>query len=308
MSTSFSVTRNDIIKAALRVAGIIGHTQTPSTDDYTFASEALNIMMKGWMTKGVTLWKIEKFTISMIDGVNQYPIGPQAAYVHSITVTAGGSGYSGASTITLSAPGSFSGYSNTTATASLTIASGVITAVTVTNAGTGYQSAPTITLGAPGSGATLTPVMVGKTIERPLRIMDQGNFIRNSTNQDTTIRMLGRNEYMMYGAKSSEGVVNSFYYDPVLTNGQLYVYPTPSVSNTTLHLHAHMPIEDMSLAADTPDFPQEWYQTLKYGLARELIIEYGSDEITERRVEQRFREAVGDGLNFSVEEASTFFT
>jgi len=72
--------------------------------------------------------------------------------VESTTITAGGSGYSSAPTVTFTAP-----FSGTTATGTATISGGAVTGITMTNVGVGYESAPTITFsGGGGSGATAT--------------------------------------------------------------------------------------------------------------------------------------------------------
>lgn len=76
--------------------------------------------------------------------------------VASVTVTAGGSGYTSAPTVTFSAP-TLSG--GTTATGTATVSAGAVTGVTVSTAGSGYTSAPTITFGGPGSSATATAVL-----------------------------------------------------------------------------------------------------------------------------------------------------
>ena len=75
--------------------------------------------------------------------------------VASATVTAGGSGYSSAPTVTFSAPGV-----GITATGTATVSGGAVTAIVITNAGNGYTSAPTITFsGGGGSGAAATAVL-----------------------------------------------------------------------------------------------------------------------------------------------------
>jgi hypothetical protein len=61
-------------------------------------------------------------------------------YVSSITVTAGGSGYNNAPTVTIA------GGDGTGATATATIFSGAITGFVITNKGTGYTSAPVVTI------------------------------------------------------------------------------------------------------------------------------------------------------------------
>jgi uncharacterized repeat protein (TIGR01451 family) len=81
-------------------------------------------------------------------------------------VTAGGSGYTSAPTVTITGVG-------TGATAVATISSGVVTGVVITSAGTGYTATPTIAFsGGGGSGAaalaslgsTSSPSWVGQTI------------------------------------------------------------------------------------------------------------------------------------------------
>ncbi|MBW8066851.1 MAG: hypothetical protein GJU73_05330, partial [Ferrovum sp.] len=72
--------------------------------------------------------------------------------VSFITITDGGTGYTTAPTVTISAP-----TSGTTATATASInSSGVVTSVTVTNPGSGYTTTPTVTFSAPTSGTAAT--------------------------------------------------------------------------------------------------------------------------------------------------------
>ena len=79
-----------------------------------------------------------------------------ATSVASINVTAGGSGYSSAPTVTISASPSTGG----TASATATIDSGAVNGVTIVYTGFGYQTAPTVTIsGGGGSGATATAVL-----------------------------------------------------------------------------------------------------------------------------------------------------
>jgi hypothetical protein len=45
-TNTFTVDRDEVISAALRVLGVIGVGETPIAEDYTNCSEALNIMIK----------------------------------------------------------------------------------------------------------------------------------------------------------------------------------------------------------------------------------------------------------------------
>ena len=74
--------------------------------------------------------------------------------VDDIAVSAGGTGYTSAPTVT------FTGGGGTGATATATVSGGVVTAVTVTGVGSGYTSVPTIGFtGGAGSGATATATL-----------------------------------------------------------------------------------------------------------------------------------------------------
>jgi hypothetical protein len=91
--------------------------------------------------------------------------------VISVTVTDGGTGYTGSPTVAFSAPGG----SGTTATGTVVAVGGVITGVTITNPGTGYTAAPTLTFTGSGTDAAATA-----TIGSPLNAM-AANFSSNTS-------------------------------------------------------------------------------------------------------------------------------
>ena len=76
-----------------------------------------------------------------------------------INLTAGGTGYTAAPAVTITAA---PGAAGSGATATSTVASGAVTAVTLGAAGTGYTSIPTVTFGTPGSGATAQAELLGQ--------------------------------------------------------------------------------------------------------------------------------------------------
>ena len=79
---------------------------------------------------------------------------PVAGVLNIITVTNGGTGYTGVPTISITGGG------GTGATAIANLINGVVTAITVTNGGSGYTGTPTITItGGAGVGAAATPTL-----------------------------------------------------------------------------------------------------------------------------------------------------
>lgn len=229
MSTTFSVTASDIINGAFRITGAFGASDTVPTTDFNNALQALNIMIKSWMTAGYELWTVKELVLPMVTGVTSYQIGPTAT----------------------------------------------------------------------GTGALVT--------DRPLRV--QYAFLRNdSQSTDVVLSIISRQEYEQLGAKSSLGVVNSIFYDPQLNNGVLYVYTTPSDTTRTIHLFVQRPIQDMNSSTDTFDFPQEWFQALKWGLASEIGLEYGVPPDVLNRIDARALVYKSEMSAWSQEEASMYFT
>lgn len=90
-----------------------------------------------------------------------------SGFISGITVGAGGTGYPNTTTVVLTGGG------GTGATATATVAAGVITAVNIVNPGTGYTSAPTVSFANVGSGtgatatATISASVTSITISSP---------------------------------------------------------------------------------------------------------------------------------------------
>ncbi len=91
--------------------------------------------------------------------------------IKSIYVTAGGTGYTSAPTI------SFTGGGGTGATAVAVVSGGVITRINMTAYGTGYTSAPTVVITGAGTGATATANLSGgKALSGPVTFLLSSNY------------------------------------------------------------------------------------------------------------------------------------
>lgn len=69
------LTRNQLLEAALRKLGALAQGQTPTTEDYSNASQALNTVIAFLKTKGMQLWKRTEYTFSPTVSVSEYDIG-----------------------------------------------------------------------------------------------------------------------------------------------------------------------------------------------------------------------------------------
>ena len=72
--TTFDLTRDNIINAALRKIGVVAKGQTAETEDITNGAQALNVMLKGFQTKGMPLWAIQEYTFPLT-ATRSYTIG-----------------------------------------------------------------------------------------------------------------------------------------------------------------------------------------------------------------------------------------
>lgn len=141
---------------------------------------------------------------------------------------------------------------------------------------------------------------------RPLRILDA--YIRYSTGNDVSLTITSRYDYDTLGLKSAQGIPNQLYYDPQLDNGLVTFYNVPFATTDTVHLVIQRQIQDFNLATDNPDFPQEAFQMLKWGLADEIGLEQGARLEVRQEVALRSKRYMNEFSDFQQEQASVFFT
>lgn len=240
MSSTYTVTRDQIISLALRKLGVLEIGSTPDTDTVDAAAMSFNLLIKQLSTEGLKLWKVSELIVPLTANKTSYILG-------------------GASSDLM------------------------------------YDSlAPSVAI-----------------TDKPLKVV-QG-FYRNtqiSPNIDTPVMVISKQEYNTLGSKASTGVANTIFYDVKSLNGILYVYLTPdtySSTNLEMHLVAQMPLNDISLSTDIPDFPNEWMNCLVWNLADQLALEYGVPMNTRQEITQRAMGYKAQLTDWDVEAASTFF-
>lgn len=226
-TTTFSITRDDIIKGALRKIGVVAQGEVPTTDQVTEAAFALNTMVKAWEADGMPLWALRTTPIPLTANVSAYNIG------------------------------------------------------------------------------------ISKTVntDKPLKVIQA--WIRDTTsNVDTPMRILTKQEYSILGNKTTPGKPIQIYYEPLSDYGILHVFPTPAsidAANNQIYITYQRPFEDFNIATDTPDFPQEWYEAIVYGLAVRLASEYGLPLDQRMLLTKEADKMKESALGFGTEEGSLFF-
>lgn len=133
---------------------------------------------------------------------------------------------------------------------------------------------------------------------------------QTASNVDIPVRMISRQEYNILGNKSTTGNPIQIFFNPNRDSTEIKVFPTPDATaqaQNTLYIVAQRPYQDFDTATDTPDFPQEWYEAVKYGLAVRLAGEYNIDIETRRMLQQEAAVFKQEALSFGTEENSLYF-
>lgn len=228
---TFTVNQQTLIQAAFRLIGQFNDDTPPPQTDLDNAAQALNMMIKYWMSKNYPLWCVTDLSFTVVQGQIQYEIGPNSA--------------------------------------------------------------------TPGLNAY-------KVLRIPMariQYVQSGPFPL-----EVPLIQLSRQEYDQMGQKSAQGTPNSYYYNPQAYNGILNLYLAPDAVSNIVILTCQRPIADALNSGDAFDFPIEWTNALKWGLAEQLLPEYFVPEAVAARVERNANRYLEDMLNWDQEEASTFFT
>jgi hypothetical protein len=239
-----------------------------------------------------------------VNGIAVYPIGTTAGYIGAPVITTVGSGGTpGTYALTFTGGGGGTGF-----TGNYTIgAGGYLTAINITNGGTScINPAPAISFPLGGiTGAAGTVSVIGLSTNRPLRIMNA--FIRDQYGNDTDLTVESRNDYNLLGNKTSPGTPNQLYYDPQLNTGLVTVYDVPMDALSSIHIIRQRQINEFNLATDNPDFPAEFYQALKWGLADEIALGYKSSPAVIQLCAVKAKAYLDEQMDFAQEDVSIFF-
>jgi len=144
---------------------------------------------------------------------------------------------------------------------------------------------------------------------KPLRVVQAFNR-STSGSLDTPMQIVTRNEYNKLGNKTSSGNPIQIFYEPLNDKGILHVYPVPDstvASQNTITLVYQRPFEDFDASTDTPDFPQEWLEVIKYLLATRLAGEYQTPLVIRQQLLNEAMALKESVLSMGTEEGSFYF-
>src|SRR6202789_4458736 len=75
---TYSINQQTLVQAAFRLIGQFNDDTPPPSTDLANAAQALNLMIKYWMSKNYPLWCVTDLSFTVVQGQTSYLIGPDS--------------------------------------------------------------------------------------------------------------------------------------------------------------------------------------------------------------------------------------
>ncbi len=302
-TTSFTTTRDEIIRdAALEVSAIgLGVTMSAAmTQDF---ARVLNAMIKHWQGRGLHIWTVREATLFPVAGQARYAVGTGstdhvAESVARTTINADEAAGQSILSVT-STTGMAAGYQ-----IGIKLDGGVMHWTTVVSTGAGTV---TVTAALPSIASLGSLVFCyASNIPKPVRIVDARR--QDITSRiETPIQIVSTQEYRWLPDKANAGSINQMQYEIQRAAGTINLWSVPSTLSELLTFTYWRPVEIFTAGGDNPDLPEEWAKTLKWNLALELMGRYPVSPDRQQFISSMAASSLFDMEGFSREDTSVFF-
>ncbi len=268
-SYEFTLNRNELIYSALRVLSALEEGETPTAAQIEDAAQALNLMILSWQNDEIGLWLEQRATLFLVKGQQEYKLGPSGdhATLTPIRTALATPASRGTTAITVTAGSPLREADQI----GVYLSSGSLQWTTIN----GAPVDNVVQLAEPLREAALLDAPVyayTAKIQRPLEIFEAR--LRYEDGNEHPIFMDSRQDYVNLTIKSETGEPVQGYYDPQLTNGLFYSWPTADDEREQIVFSMKARFQDFDTATDNAQFPDQWLNALRWKLAEELIAEY----------------------------------
>lgn len=305
-SGSFDFTENtdQIIEDAYQKLGILAEGESLTGDQKTRAKRSLNRMVKHWQTQGVHLWKYREGTLFLEKDKSSYLLGATGdnATLSFVETALAADASSGVGTITVDDDTGISNGDNI----GIELDDDTIQWTTVN--GAPVANVITLTANLTGDAATDNKIYTyTNKIQRPLKITDARLKIDNGN--EIPMTELARQEYFIQPNKSTTGQSTQWYYNPLLDNGKIYLWPTPANPRNYVNFTFYPDFEDFDTALNNADFPVEWLDAIVYNLSERIGLDEGlAGTTTFQRVQDKAFMLLDEAKGFDNETVNVNFT
>ncbi len=272
---AFTVNRDQIIRQSMLNIGKLDPDENPTNSEISDCSLVLNMMVKQWMGKGdfapgLKVWTRRRGHLFLRSTTGQYAVGPTGTgwtetYVAPTTTVAAAAG---AATLTLSsvtgvANGYYIGFELSTGDMQWTKVSGA-------------PAGNVVTLAAVTTASVLSGAQVfcyQTTAQQPIVV--ETATLRDNQNNDVPLKLLTVQDYDLLPSKTAPTNVSdpsAIYYEYQLGNSNLFT-DIAGAQDVTKHivLTYMEATQDFNAATDTPEYPQEYYLALVWGLSKLIV-------------------------------------
>ena len=129
-------------------------------------------------------------------------------------------------------------------------------------------------------------------IERPIDLLHMR--LRRHEGDDEEVSYMSKERYNNIYKKTQSGEPTKYHYEPLLTNGKCYLNYQATDFHDVLSFDYRRPFEDFDAAGDNPDLPQELIRALKWNLAAEVGIEFGTPEKRQKAIDKKAGQSLAE--------------
>jgi hypothetical protein len=271
-SYNYALNRDQIITRAMQLINLVSLTDSPQSDDLSYAADILNGMVKSWEAEGINLWKRRIAYLFPALSTYSYSIGSTGTNCTNSYNRTTISAAEAAGQTTLSVTSSSGMAASDYVGVELDGGSRQWTTISSVPNSTSIIVAASLT-GAAAAGNTV--VSYTTKINRPLSLTRVSSIDWDNSDSEIQLMDISYDQYFAMPLKTTSGRPCNWYYDKLLDNGTLYLFPEPNNVNQIISFHYQDALQDFDSATDDMDFPQEWTYPIILNLAVELGYAYG---------------------------------
>lgn len=270
---SFGVTKYEIVRQAMLNIGKLDPTEQPTAEEMQDCSFMLNMMCKQWMGKtdfapGLKVWTRKRGHLLLSNSTGAYTIGPSAqGWTNDLTSTVTTAAALAAATAVVVS--SVTGIT-TASTVAVYLDSG---ALHYSNVSSVVGSTVNLGLALPSAAASGNVVFAYTTTAQNPKDIETA-ILRDINNTDSPLEIMTVQDYDYLPNKTDPlyaGDPTAIYFERGLSDSTVYT-DVGSAIDTRSHIVItyQEPIQDMTVNADNPYYPQEWYLALCWGLSEQI--------------------------------------
>jgi len=270
---SFGVTKYDIVRQAMLNIGKLDPAEQPTANEMQDCTFMLNMMCKQWMGKtdfapGLKVWTRKRGHLLLSNTTGVYIIGPTAqGWTNDLTTTATTAAALAAATAVV--VDSVVGIT-TANTVAVYLDSGALHYSGVSSV---VGSTVNLTAALPSSAASGNTVFAYSVAAQNPKDIETA-VLRDVNNTDSPLGIMTVQDYDYLPNKADPlyaGDASGIYFERGLSTSRIYT-DVGSAIDTRSHIVItyQEPIQDMTVNADAPYYPQEWYLALCWGLTEQI--------------------------------------